>query len=87
MTLTDLPDTKGQREGESFRSISGALAILRKGLVAATASDNGAVTVWRDDNGILRCERMSFRITYDAKQCKNLTEVREWLKINLPLIE
>jgi len=87
MTLTDLPGTKGQREGEGFQSVSGALAILRRGIVAAKASDNGAVAVWRDDNGTLRCERMMFRITQDAKKCKSLKEVAQWLKINLPLIE
>lgn len=54
--LVDLPNTKDPKECEFFRSVTKALAIIRRGLAATAAGGAGAINVWRDDSGQLRGE-------------------------------
>lgn len=79
--LAGLPGTDGgPRDAEMFSSASAALKILRKGLAATTAGDNGAINVYRDDSNKYRCEMMRHMVSMDAQQFTTQAEVREWLR-------
>jgi hypothetical protein len=55
---------------------------------AATASaDNGAVTVWRDDEGKYRCDRQHLMSSKEAQTLDHLKDVRAWVKAALEKIQ
>lgn len=70
-----------------FGSVTAGMRELRKHRAITTASDNGAIAIWRYDSGVYRCERYRHLITIDAAYCDTKAEIREWLKENLPAIE
>lgn len=87
MQLIGLPDARKIRKAECFRSIAQCLRILRKGFAATTASDEGAINVWKDRHGRWRGERQRYMIKQSETTCTNLDLLRAWLKEQLPKIE
>lgn len=87
MILTGLPDTRTIRKAELFRSATKALQILRKGLVATSASDNGAINIWKDKYNQWRCERQRYCVTRAEGSFKTIKDVLQWLKKELPKIQ
>lgn len=87
---TGLPGVKGgtlKPRGKHFaRTVNGFMVILRKGRICSAAGDNGSCTVWRDDNGLWRCEFSRWRSSVNETTCTKKTEVRQWLKDWLPLM-
>jgi hypothetical protein len=80
--LIGLPGVKGGiRVCEYFRSISGCRRILRDGLAATAAADNGAINVWRDDEGSYRCEAYRYKLTIAAESFSSFAKVADWLKV------
>ena len=52
--------------------------ILAKGIAAATADDNGALSIWIDDNGYYRCEAQRYCKTIDSRIYTHLKSVIKW---------
>lgn len=69
------------------RTVSGLMELLRKGRVCSAASDNGAVTVWKADNGQYHCDFGRFRSSIDHQTFITKKAVRVWLREWLPKIE
>ena len=78
--LRGLPDTAGTKECEFFNSVSRARAILRKGLAATSAGDDGAINVWKDDNGKWQCEAMRYMVTQDSQTCDRVKDIEPWVR-------
>lgn len=53
-------------------------AILDRGLAVTTGHDNGAINIWKDDNGNIRCEAMRHCQSLDKQIFKKMTDVRTW---------
>lgn len=84
--VKDLPGAPGIRDAEFFYSVSGCLSILRRGVVAGAAGDDGAINVWRDDSGILRANRCVRWSIVDTQQFDSIERLKQWLGPNLKLI-
>lgn len=65
---------------EFFNSVNEAIDILKLGLVATTAADNGAINVYKNDEGFYHCEAMRNCASFSKEEFSNLTNVRMWLK-------
>lgn len=87
MILTGLPNTSPRRKAAMFRTVNGALVILRKGLAGTAASDNGAINVWKDRRGRWRGARCVFLRDVSACECTSIVELAAWLKVELPKIQ
>lgn len=70
----------------SFYTVSNGIAALRLHRAITTADDNGAIVIYKDDDGTYRCERYRFLISQDESLLKSRTAVRQWLKEQLPKI-
>lgn len=84
--LKNLPDVaQPEVECVHFRKANEVEAIINDGLAATAAGGNGAINVWRDDFGNIRCESMRFCITLDTKVFESINAaalkwIRKWLK-------
>lgn len=78
--LVGLPGTTGDVSGVRVGSVTAAVRELRAGEAVFAAGDDGAITVWKDDAGMLRCEFSRRMWTVDAKSFKYLAAVHQWLK-------
>lgn len=61
--------------------------ILNDGFAATTADDNGAINVYKDDNGNIRCEIMRYMITLQEKTFENIEDAIKWVDEWLPKIK
>lgn len=86
--LEGLPGTDGGRvEGFPASTVNRMRLGLRKGLASTIASDNGSLTAWRDNCGIIRCEMHRFRIIVDKGSFSTVKDAGEWWAKHLPMIE
>jgi len=53
-------------------------SILEKGIAATAAGDNGAINIWKDRDGFIRCESMKLMKTTDKKIFNNINDVQLW---------
>jgi len=84
-TLTNLEGVKANEiEAVFINKPSDIRAILRQGKGATTAKSNGAINIWRDDAGMIRCNAMRWLQSVDHQTYRTLKEaelwVRKWLK-------
>lgn len=87
MHLEGLPDVK--RKVTNFtnqRSVSGLISKCTRKLATSAASDNGCIVVYIDDKGRYHGDRSAFGTTRDEVITTRKTELRAFLKKNLPLI-
>lgn len=78
----------GEVESVSVRSRTAAIRELRAGAKAVTAAGGeGALNVWRDDNGAFRCEFDRYRTPIDQKTFRFLGPVDDWLREWFPKLE
>lgn len=63
-----------------YKSPSKISGILKRGLAATTAGDNGAIDVYRDDNGCLR-------VSLHRRLCTISHDVFPSLRAAMPLIK
>lgn len=87
----DLPGVRGGKlkpRGKHFaRTVNGFMVILRKGRICSAAGDNGACTVWRDDDGNWRCDFSRLRSSVNESTFTSKAGVRRWLKEWLPQMD
>lgn len=72
----------GKLEGPMARTINGFKVALREHRVCSAAGDNGAVTVWQDDEGAWRCVFTRWRSVVEETVLG--TKVWSWLKEWMP---
>jgi hypothetical protein len=83
--LVGLPGVSREKTEAAFvRSVTAASKELRAGNAITSAGDCGAVNVWKDDEGMWRCEFHRFMVTIDSKTFKYLAAVCEWLREWMP---
>lgn len=74
--------------GKHFaRTVTGFMGVLRKSRVCSSASDNGAVTVWKADDGTYHCDFGRWRSSINHQTFSSKARVRAWLKEYLPQME
>lgn len=55
------------------------IPILRNEYAATTAKSNGAINVWHDDAGNIRCEAMRHYNTLEKKSFKRYSSAVRWV--------
>jgi hypothetical protein len=79
MQLQGLPGLKAKKiKAEYFKKISEIETNLNKNIAVTTAGDNGAINIWKDDEGKIRCESYSFCKTLDSQIYSNISNVNNW---------
>lgn len=53
---------------------------LGKGLAVTAANYNGAFNIWKDDNGIIRCESIRYCQRLEYKEYSDIKQVEKWAK-------
>lgn len=66
---------------ENINKGSDIKAILAKGLAATTADSNGAINIWKDDGGNIRCDIMRYCISQDKQIFTKMSDVTKWYSI------
>ena len=85
--LEGLPGTKKTFEIEEFGySVSDLLRLLKRDGVSTAANDNGAINVYKDDEGFYRAERCVHRHCVGSITTKKIGELERWLKKNYKFI-
>jgi len=69
-----------------FERAESAQRLLKHNRAITAAGYMGAISIWRDDDGKYRCERMYFMATKAFATVDTPDQVTEWLRTNLPLI-
>lgn len=86
--LKGLPGIKeASREAERIDKPADIEKILERGLAGTTAGDDGAINVWKDDEGNVRCERHRFLAVVDAQTFTKMKDAIKWTKEAISLIE
>ena len=67
-----------EMEFEIFRKPSEISKILKKNKAAVAADDNGAINIWNDDEGFIRCESMRFCISLDVQKFSKIGDAKSW---------
>jgi hypothetical protein len=52
--------------------------ILRNGLAATTARDNGALNIYKDENDKIRCESMKHFRSLDKQIFDDISDAKKW---------
>jgi hypothetical protein len=85
--LRNLPGIEAKHvDAEFFFSSDKVEGILNDGLAATTAGDNGAINVWKDDNGYIRCEIMRYCKLVETKRFRKMVNALNWTDKWLPQI-
>jgi len=86
-TLERLKGTDGRQINCLFIQIGSEIeVILRNSLAATSAGDNGALNVWKDDDGFIRCESMRYCRSIEEKIFKTIQPAIKWVDKWLPQI-
>ena len=79
--LHDLEGIKKKKIAcEFFRKPSQIKSILDSGKAATAADENGALNVWKDDDGFFRCTAMRRMMTIDEQRFSNLKDAKQWAR-------
>jgi len=86
--LINLPGIEAKcLDADLFYSSDEVEGILDDGLAATTAGDNGAINIWKDDKGYIRCEIMRYCKIVEAKRFRKMVNVLNWTDKWLPQIQ
>jgi len=78
---------RGRLRGVMAESVTGFMKALTSFRICTAAGDHGAATVYRDDAGNWRCCFHVWREPREEQCFKTKAEVREWLKLWLPVMK
>lgn len=79
MKLTGLAGTNGNDIECKFINKGKQIeAILNDGIAATSAGDNGAINIWKDDEGFIRCESMRFMISLEKAAFEKMPDAVKW---------
>lgn len=71
---------KKEMECEFIKNASDLHLVLDKQIAATSSGDNGALNIWKDDSGAIRCTSMAFCETLEAKIFDNIKDAEKWAK-------
>lgn len=54
--------------------------LFEKYKAATTADVNGAINIWVDDEGYIRCESMRYLSSLEKKKYSRISDVKKWAK-------
>lgn len=78
--LSDLKGTNGESIDTLFVHAGFEIDIVLRNNMAVTAADNnGALNVWKDDEGNIRCEAMRYCRTLEEKTYKTVEQAIKWV--------
>lgn len=63
-----------------FKRTDKILTILSNEMAATVSGDNGAINIWIDDSGGIRCEAMKFCKSLEYKIFRDIEKVKVWAK-------
>lgn len=86
MAYFGMTNMAGTHEGPFVRSVTGAMKAIREHRVCSCAGDHGAVTLWRDDDGVLRAQFSRYLSTKVEAQFETKKAASDWLKTWLPRV-
>lgn len=83
--LEGLPGVKKHKiDAYWFEDVDDIEATLELGCACTSAGDKGAINVWKDDAGIIRCELMRHCVTVEKRTFASYSEaekcVNDWLE-------
>ena len=88
MPLTGLAGiSKKEIEHENIAKAQDIERIISKGCGATAAGPNGAINVWKDDEGNIQCEYQVRMLTMDSKIYKTMNAAIGWTKKRLKQIK
>lgn len=67
-----------QIEAVFFRSADELSSIIEEGKGATAAGDNGAINIWKDDTGFIRCEMQRYLRRMDSKIYRTISGAKRW---------
>ena len=76
--LRGLEGAAGAKDAVFVRSATAVILALRCGFAATTARDNGAISIWIDDEGKYRAEAYRFCATTDSAILPTQRAVKAW---------
>jgi hypothetical protein len=81
-TLIGLPGISGKKLEAVFidDDYKNIRQIILDGNAATDAGDNGAINIWKDDNGRIRCEALQYLRTVESKSYKSIRSAINWAK-------
>ena len=65
-------------DAEFIRSGKEIEAILNRNLAVTAAGSNGAINIWKDNDGWIRCEAMKYCSLVDKKIFNNIKDTIRW---------
>jgi len=81
LTLTNLKGlTPNPVTALYFKNISEIGKGFRTHKAISSANSNGAINIWKDDNGVYNCESMRYFVRLEHKKFNSLKDVKEWAK-------
>jgi hypothetical protein len=66
-------------ECEFIQKPSDIRKIIKSGKAATAADDKGAINVWRDDAGMIRCNAMAWLRSIEKRQFKTFPGAEKWV--------
>lgn len=83
--LLGLPGvTEEQIDAVNVRSVTDCNLFLRHGLPVTAAGSDGALTVWKDSDGVWHCFLFRRLATIDQRWFKHIASVGAWIKETWP---
>ncbi len=80
MALIGLEGTDGREIPHQFieRSSSIKKATMDSGIAYTAAGSNGAINIYQDDDGQIRCQAMRYCRTIDKQKYSKVKDVKVW---------
>jgi hypothetical protein len=88
MALKGLEGTSGEAVKAVFvTKVSKIEKALNEGKAVTCAGNNGALNIWKDDEGFIRCCFMRYQITLDERKYNNIKAAKLWFNKWFPQLE
>lgn len=79
-TFSGMDGVKKSQKGPMVGSVSAAVNAIDSYRICSAAGDDGSITVWRDDNGVLRAAFCRFMAVRDKQEFRSKAALRRWLR-------
>jgi hypothetical protein len=84
--MRGLPGCATDREPIYARTKSAALRAVREGKAVVDSQDNGAMTVWKDDNGVIRADIQRFKVAVVEEILPTMADIWPWIQSHKAVI-
>lgn len=87
MELINLKGVSRPVECEVIKNTAQIEAILESGKAGTVAHDNGAINIWKDNDGLIRCDAMRLRVSFASGRYSDIAHVNDWYKMHIKQIK